>query len=209
MKAAAAVYLRVSKAKQETENQRPDVMRVVRARGLTPVLYVETASAAGARPVFDRLMADAAGGAFRVLVVWALDRFGRSMARNVRDVLELDRLGVQIVSVREPWLDTGAPARDLLLAIFSWVAEQERARIVERTLAGMARAAAAGRHPGRPPRADAGERERVYRLHREGGTVRDIARAIKMPRATVARVLAAAPTSAHGDFCRCRERAAE
>jgi hypothetical protein len=56
------------------------------------------------------MMADAHRGAFDVLVVWALDRFGRSMVGNLRDVLELDRCGVQVVSVRETWLDTGSAA---------------------------------------------------------------------------------------------------
>jgi putative DNA-invertase from lambdoid prophage Rac len=83
------------------------------------------------------MMGDARRGSFDVLLVWALDRVGRSMVDNLRDVLELGRLGVQIVSLREPWLDTGGPVRDLLLAIFSWVAQQERLRFVERTKAGI------------------------------------------------------------------------
>ena len=52
---------------------------------------------------------------------------------------ELDRLGVRVLSARESWLDTDSPVRPLLVAIFGWVAEQERARLIERTKAGMAR----------------------------------------------------------------------
>ena len=94
------------------------------------------------------MMKDAKRGAFQVLVIWALDRFGRSMTGNLADVLELDRVGVQVVSVRESWLDTGSPVRTLLLAIFSWLAEQERVRIGERTRARMAAARRRGSRVG-------------------------------------------------------------
>ncbi|UJR87357.1 MULTISPECIES: recombinase family protein [Sandaracinus] len=121
MKKRAAIYLRVSRGEQSVENQRPAVMRVVRARKLklaAATTYEESASAAKKRPAFERMMADAHGGAFDVLVVWSLDRFGRSMVGNLHAVLELDRCGVEVVSVREPWLDTGGPVRALLIAIF-------------------------------------------------------------------------------------------
>jgi hypothetical protein len=63
-------------------------------------------------------------------------------------------------SVQEPWLDTGGPVRELLIAIFSWIAEQERARLIERTNAGLDRAKRKGvrhsahraRHPVRAKR---------------------------------------------------------
>jgi len=87
-------------------------------------------------------------GRFRFLVVWRLDRFGRQMQGNLNDVLELDRVGVEVVSVREPWLGAGGPARNLLLAIFSWLAEEERRVLVERVRAGMARARKEGRRCG-------------------------------------------------------------
>jgi DNA invertase Pin-like site-specific DNA recombinase len=54
------------------------------------------------------------------------------------------------MSVREPWLDTDSPVRPLLVAIFGWVAEQERTRLIERTKAGMARARKEGKKIGRP-----------------------------------------------------------
>jgi DNA invertase Pin-like site-specific DNA recombinase len=57
---------------------------------------------------------------------------------------------VVIASAKESWLEMEGPVRPLLVAIFSWVAEQERARIQERTRAGMARAKAEGRSVGRP-----------------------------------------------------------
>lgn len=149
--ARCALYFRVSTEAQNLECQRPDVERMVTVRGLVVAReFQEKASAAKRRPAFEAMMAAAAAGEFSVLVVWALDRFGRSMSGNINDLLALDKLGVQIVSVREPWLDTGGPVRELLVAIFSWVAQQERARLIERTRAGIAAARAGGKSWGRP-----------------------------------------------------------
>ena len=179
MPSRAALYLRVSKAdgSQTVENQRPEVEQLVRARGFEVVhAYEEQASAAKHRPKYEAMLKDARRGRFQVLVVWALDRFGRSMVGNLQDVLELDRLGVQVVSVREAWLDTGSPVRTLLIAIFSWVAEQERARLIERTKAGVAAARRRGARLGRPRARvdhDRGRRRRLIRCARSVPSRRD------------------------------------
>jgi DNA invertase Pin-like site-specific DNA recombinase len=187
------VYLRVSTDAQSTDNQRPDVERIVHARGLELVaVYEERASSARSRPEFDRMLEDARRGVFRVLVVWAIDRFGRSLGGNVAAVLELDRIGVELVSVREPWLETGGPVRSLLVAIFSWVAEQERARLGERTRAGLERARARGVRLGRPK---ARFNPRMVReLRAEGYTVPAIAatmqaRGMRVSESTIRRAL--------------------
>jgi DNA invertase Pin-like site-specific DNA recombinase len=170
----AAIYLRVSSEEQTYENQRPDVKRLARARGYKIVAtYEEQASAVKTRPEYTRMMSDAHRGMFNVLVVWALDRFGRSMVGNMQAVLELDHRGVEVVSVREPWLDTSGAVRPLLIAIFSWIAEQERSRLSERTRAGMERARRDGVHIGRPAvRIDV---RRARALRAEGLSLREVA----------------------------------
>jgi DNA invertase Pin-like site-specific DNA recombinase len=202
----AAIYLRVSKSdgSQTTDNQRPEVEQLARARGLDVVeVYEEQASAAKRRPEHERMMRDARRGAFKVLVIWALDRFGRSMVGNMADVTELDRLGVTVVSVRETWLDTGGPVRSLLIAIFSWCAEQERLRLIERTKAGLATARRKGKRLGRPraerrhadqkgPRLDFDE---ATRLIAEGGSVRGVAKKLGASEATLRRALGRAGAS--------------
>ncbi len=146
-----ALYYRVSSDEQTTACQKPEVESLVAARSLSVVkTYDETGSAAKARPQFEQMLADAKAGHFKVLVIWALDRFGRSMAGNINDVLALDRLGIKVISVREPWMDTAGPVRELLIAIFSWCAQQERARLIERTKAGLVVARAKGKKLGRP-----------------------------------------------------------
>jgi DNA invertase Pin-like site-specific DNA recombinase len=101
--------------------------------------------------VLEQVLADARAGHVGAVLVWALDRLHRSMLGAITTVRELDRIGGQVVSAREPWLDTAGPVRALLVAIFGWVAEQERARLIERTRAGLDRARAEGKRLGRPP----------------------------------------------------------
>ena len=71
------------------------------------------------------------------------------MVGAIQTVLELDLLGIIVMSLREPWLDTAGPVRSLFVAIFGWVAEQERERLRERTKAGLERARRQGKRIGR------------------------------------------------------------
>lgn len=184
-----ALYLRVSTDRQTAENQVAEVNQLARARGFEPVVYEEVESAAKARPVLDRMMADVRAGRVQGVVVWALDRLHRSMTGAINMVLECDRLGVPVLSVREGWLDTSGPVRPLLVAIFGWVAEQERARLIERTKAGLERARREGKRIGRPPASPlllhaAGD------LVAEGVSVAEAARRTGVARATLQRFLA-------------------
>ncbi len=186
----AALYLRVSTGDQTTANQRPALVRIARARGLRIVAtFEEEASTRGAREQFDLMMSAARLSTFDVLLVWALDRFGRDTVGNLLAVRELDRLGVRIVSAQDSWLDTTGPARELLVAVMSWVAQQERDRRSERTRAGLERARAAGARIGRPRRLGRTEVARARAMHAEGKSIRAIAIAMRTPRATIARAL--------------------
>lgn len=171
----AALYVRVSTDQQTAKNQLAEVRQLAAARGYEPVLYEEVESAAKARPTFNRMLADARAGRVRAILVWALDRLHRSMLGAIQDVLELDRIGVPVLSVREGWLDTSGPVRPLLVAIFGWVAEQERARLIERTKAGLARARQDGVRLGRP-RASPLKIEAAVARVRTGSSLRAAAR---------------------------------
>lgn len=192
----AALLLRVSTGEQTIETQRPDVEQLARARGLEVVeVYEEQASGAAKRRTVLRAMLDAAHrGAFEVVIVWALDRLGRSMFETIETVRTLDRSGVEVVSVREPWLDTAGPARSLLLSIFAWVADFERGRLIERTIAGMDRARREGKRIGRPEKAIPMTIARALRA--QGVSVRAIARRLQVPASTLRRALARESTSA-------------
>lgn len=188
MSTKAAVYLRVSTDRQTTANQRPEVEQLVAARGFEVVrVYEEEGSAAKKRPVFDRMIKAARRGEFSVLVIWAIDRFGRSMVGNLQDLLDLDRVGISVVSVKESWMDTAGPVRSLLIAIFSWAAEQERLRLVERTRAGLERARHRGAKLGRPRvRVDL---DRVAELRDDGMSVREVAKTMGITYGTARRAI--------------------
>ncbi len=149
----AVIYMRVSTRDQNTSSQLDDCLELALARGFeTVTLREEVASGvAKARPAWEEVKELARRGKVGAVIVWSLDRVGRSMFRTIADVGELDGLGVRVVSVREPWLDTGGPASGLLLAIFAWVAQHEHERIRERTRAGLEVARAKGVRLGRPP----------------------------------------------------------
>lgn len=189
MPTRAALYIRVSTDEQDQANQLPDLEQMATRRGLQVVsTYSETVSgAARARPELERMMRDAAAHRFDIVLVWALDRLGRRMGETVRRVLELEHAGVDVLSAREPWLDTSGPVRPLLVSVFAWVAEQERTRLVERTNAGLARARAKGIQLGRPskslnPYAIAIEMEK-------GGGLDRVARRLGVGRSTLFREL--------------------
>jgi DNA invertase Pin-like site-specific DNA recombinase len=171
----AALYLRVSTDEQDVTNQLPALERMAAARGLNIVeRFSETMSGTKkSRPALDALLKGARQGRYQVILVWAIDRLGRSMPAIVDTVIGLDSVGVSIVSHQEPWLDTGGPVRPLLLSIFAWVAQQERERLVERTKAGLSRARAAGKTLGRPKREV--DLDAALRYRRDGLSMRETA----------------------------------
>jgi len=150
-KRMTVAYARCSTELQSVANQLPDLHRLAAARGLkVSKVYAENISAVKDRPEFTSMMKACHSGKVATILVWALDRLHRTMVGSIQTVLELDRLGVQVISVNEPWLDTSGPVRSLLIGVFGWVAEQERTRISERTKAGLDRARRRGVQLGRP-----------------------------------------------------------
>jgi DNA invertase Pin-like site-specific DNA recombinase len=147
----AAIYARVSTLDQEPENQLQELRRYAEAREWTAVEHVDrgVSGARESRPALDALMKDARRRRFDVLVVWRLDRLGRSLRHLILLLEELSSLGVGFVSLHEG-IDATTPAGRLQMHILGAIAEFERARIAERVRVGMARAKAQGKHVGRP-----------------------------------------------------------
>jgi len=156
MNEECAVFLRVSQdnGRQRTDNQIPDVERLISHRGMTETArYVVSDSASNPgeeyRDAIARMLADAHAGKFRVLVIWAADRLTREgIEALLRIVRKLSESGCSLVSVKEPWLNGSDANTELMLAIAAWVAKQESARRSERVKAGMARAKAEGKTVG-------------------------------------------------------------
>lgn len=160
-----ALYLRVSKSdeSQDPANQLKPLLKMADSLGLEVVVkYIDTASGGSAnRPQFQQMLKDAKRHQFDIVLVWSLDRFSREGISNTLSYLKtLKQASVGLKSLQESWLDTSDKGiGELLIAIMSWVAEQERMRISERTKAGLVVAKANGKKLGRP----SGSKDKVRR----------------------------------------------
>jgi DNA invertase Pin-like site-specific DNA recombinase len=148
----AGIYARVSTTDQHCENQLVELRRYCEARGWAITKEFVDHGVSGAkerRPALDDLVKDAKRRRFDVLVVWRLDRLGRSLRHLILLLDDLQATGVAFVSLSEG-IDATTPAGRLQLHVLGAIAEFERERIKERVVAGMARARAQGKHVGRP-----------------------------------------------------------
>jgi len=149
----AAIYVRVSTEKQDSENQLLQLRPYCERAGyLVYNEYVDVVSGRkDSRPAWNKLFKDAHQRKFDVIVFWALDRFSRSgTLYTLTKMEELKNLGVDWDSFTEPFFRTVGPFRDVVLSLMATLAKIESDKISERTKAGLARAKARGRKPGRP-----------------------------------------------------------
>lgn len=140
-------YVRVSKREQNPELQR----RELEAAGCGRILEERISSREETRPQLVAAMDYCREG--DVLVVWRLDRLGRSIRELIELVNGLKERGVGFRSLRES-LDTTTPGGKLVFHVFASIAEFERDVIRERTMAGLEAARARGRKGGRKPAMD-------------------------------------------------------
>ena len=163
----AAIYTRVSTLDQHTENQIPDLQRFAEARGWTIVQTYTDHGISGSkekRPGLDGMRADAKRRHFDTLIVWRLDRLGRSLRHLVTLLDELQALGVSFVALNQG-IDSTTPAGRLQMHMLAAFAEFERDSIQERVRAGLARVRANGQTLGRPKHAKAGQLAAVAGLN--------------------------------------------
>ena len=190
-KTRVALYARVSTLNgQDVGLQLEELRLVAGLRGWHIVEeYVDegVSGATASRPGLDRLLADGQRGRFDVLLVWKLDRLGRSLQHLLGVLDELAGWGVGFASVRDAGIDTTTPSGRLMLQLLGAFAEFEREMIRERVVAGVRRAQAAGKHCGRP-RVDLDLRPAVAMLE-QGHGLKTIAKATGVSRATLRRRL--------------------
>src|ERR1700674_3592321 len=149
-----AVYSRVSTHHgQDPELQLRELREYTASRGLTIVQEYTDVGHSGSkesRPALNQLMADARRRRFDAVLVWKLDRFGRSLRHLVNALAELEALGLSFISLRDN-LDLSTPSGRLMFQIIGAMAEFERSLIQERVKAGLRNAKAKGKRLGRPP----------------------------------------------------------
>ena len=145
----AALYIRVSTDEQNPGKQAEALVSFASHLNFKVVkTYQDVASGGSAnRPQFRRMLEDAQRGLFSTVLVWSLDRFSREgITSTLSYIRRLKRCGVGVMSYTERWLDTGDEGMgELIIALLSWVAKQERERISERTRMGLKKARNVGK----------------------------------------------------------------
>ena len=134
------------------------------------------------RPKLNELMSDAHQRKIDAVVVWKVDRFGRSLKHLVNALADLDSYGVAFVSLRDN-LDLSTPSGRLMFQIIAAMAEFERSLIQERVRAGLRNAKLKGKTLGRPRRIVSSDE--MTRLREQGASFREIAKAVGASPGTV------------------------
>jgi DNA invertase Pin-like site-specific DNA recombinase len=166
----------------------------VRQRGWTIVCQIkDVGSGASDRPQRELLMQAARRREIDAILVWRLDRWGRSLADLVVTLKELAELDVGFISLTEA-LDLTTPTGRALAGLLAVFAEFEREILRERVKAGIAHARKEGRPHGRPPTARRQARN-IKRLYARGVSKAAIARKLHIGRTSVRRILASSPPS--------------
>lgn len=191
----AAIYARVSTADQNCEMQLVELRRYAEQRGWTITKeYVDQASGKnGNRPGLKRCMADAQKRVIDAVLVWKLDRWGRTVAQLATDILALDSAGVRFVCPNQGIdTDQANSMSRLVINILSAFAQFEREVILERVTAGIQHArkhgTKSGKDFGRPRKVF--DRQRVKDLRAEGKSLRAIQSATGIPISSIRRVIA-------------------
>jgi DNA invertase Pin-like site-specific DNA recombinase len=186
----------ISTSSQDTLNQLVQLRAFAFTQGWTIVLeYVDLASGKnGDRQEFKALFSAASRREFDSVLFWSLDRFSREGVLETLQYLQtLTQYSVGYRSFSEQYLDSCGMFRDAVISILAVVAKQERVRLSERTLAGLATARSQGRVGGRP-RVNCNQ-QRLLNLRSSGKSLAMIAGELNMSKTSVARLLAGAQGS--------------
>lgn len=183
-----AIYARVSTRDkgQDIENQLQALREYCKARRW-PIVeeYIDHATGKTSDRIrFKQLFVDAGRNNFDLVLFWALDRFSREgVLDTLQHLQKLTAADIDWRSFTEQYLDSCGIFRDAVLAILATIAKQERVRMTERTIAGLARAKREGKQIGRPKRI--ANREQILTLRESGMSFGGIAKRLSLPRSTV------------------------
>lgn len=193
MHGKTAIYVRVSTANgnQKTDSQEHEIKRYCAARGWTDLeIYNDHVSGAKvSRPELDRMVTDMRNGKVQRIACYKLDRMGRSLTHLALIIDELNRRNIPLICTSQG-IDTSddSPCGKFQLGVLMAVAEFERAIIRERVNSGLAAAKAKGVIFGRPATLKKRSDE-VLALREQGRSIREIARELKMPVSSVAKLV--------------------
>ncbi|HTF64184.1 MAG TPA: recombinase family protein [Edaphobacter sp.] len=179
--------MRIGYARVSTDDQTLDLQRDAMKRAKCREVYEEHASGKNTvRPQLEACLKSLREG--DTLVVWRLDRLGRSLADLVRIISECEQRKIQFESLTER-IETKSPAGRLVFHVFAALAEFERNLIRERTLAGLRAARARGRKGGRPAKLSPKDLKTVRALLKTDLPVTEMAVRFGVARSTLYRTL--------------------
>ncbi len=177
------IYVRVSTTDkgQDPEVQLGPLRDHARAKGWESAEYIDRGESGAKcrRPALDRLMNDARNQRLDGILVWKLDRLGRSLKHLLTMFDEFRALGIQFVSYTES-LDFATPAGRAMASLIGVFAEFERDLIRERIRAGLANARRKGRRPGPRPRFGPEDLHTLADARAKGMSIRSIAREMRV-----------------------------
>ena len=181
-------YARVSTQDQNLDLQ----IDALTNAGCKKIFHEKTSGSRAERPEFSKTL-----GAMRegdTLVVWKLDRLGRSVKNLVDLVGELHKQGIQFKSLTDS-IDTGTPSGRFFFHVMASLAQMERELTVERTRAGLETARKLGRKGGRKRRMTDSKIESAKRLLADGVPPRDVALNLSVSIPTLYRWIPAAASA--------------
>jgi len=187
-----AIYARVSTSNQNTDAQVAECRAYAERCGYSVTeIYTDTISGTTGkdeRPELKRLLQDAFLKKFDAVVVYSIDRVGRSL-KNCLEILEcLKNSQITFISLKQ-MIDTSNASGQLVFEIFSCLASYERTQILERTALGRARAKERGVRFGRPSKYNESVRSAIRELRTRGAGIREIASQLRVGVGTVYRSL--------------------
>jgi len=189
-----AIYCRVSTGEQDTAMQLEELRRMAAARGWEVAQVVEEkVSGRKTRPARQQLVKDAKAGLYDAIMVWKLNRWGRSTPDLVTSIRDLDESGVTFISLKES-IDLSTTAGRLVANILASIAEFEADNIRENVVTGLRHAkrhgTRSGRAIGRPATAGARAVE-IRSLRSQGLSLPAIAKKVGLSYGSVQRIVAA------------------
>jgi DNA invertase Pin-like site-specific DNA recombinase len=191
-----AIYSRVSTDEQTTENQLMVLREIAERKGMTIVAEFNDEGISGAkgrdkRTGFDNLIKGAIKKDFDTILVWSVDRLGRSLQHLVSFLDEIHSVGCDLY-IHQSGIDTTTPTGKMMFQMCGIWAEFERGIIRQRVLAGQKRAKSQGKHIGRPSNLNEGLIHSIKYMKEQGVGIRKIAKDLSVGVGTVYKVLDAA-----------------
>ena len=193
MTVRTAIYSRISTNDQTVSNQILELKDIANRKGYQIVAEFSDEGISGSkgrdqRSGFDNLIKGAIRKDFDLILVWSVDRLGRSLQDLVSFLNEIHSVDCDLY-IHQSGIDTTTPAGKMMFQMCGVFAEFERGMIRERVLAGQKRAKEQGKHIGRPSNMNEGLSNSIIYMREQGLGIRKIAKELKVGVSTIYKVL--------------------